>query len=89
MAGTVLDATTAPDGVVRIELSVRVIPFAVSGGGLSVALLQQSGENRSATLPAGQLRHGESLTDCAARVAREALSIPPDYLEQLYTFSVA
>jgi 8-oxo-dGTP diphosphatase len=35
------------------------------------------------------LQRGESLSDCAARIAHETLSIPPDYLEQLYTFSVA
>jgi 8-oxo-dGTP diphosphatase len=89
MAGTVLHPTTAPDGVVRIELSVCVIPFAVSGDGLSVALNQAVSNPASASLPTGQLRQGESLTDCAARIARETLTTPPDYLEQLYTFSVA
>jgi 8-oxo-dGTP diphosphatase len=89
MTGTILHPTTAPDGVVRIELSVRVIPFAVSGDGLSVALDQSERDPTSTTLPAGRLRQGESLTDCAARIARETLSTSPDYLEQLYTFSVA
>lgn len=89
MAGTVLHPTTAPDGVVRIELSVRVIPFAVGGDGLSVALDRPTGGQGSTSLPTGQLQHGESLTDCAARIARETLSTPPDYIEQLYTFSVA
>ncbi len=89
MAGEMLERPKSPDDVVKIELSVRVIPFAVGGDGLEVALCRESGHQFSDTLPSGRLQREESLTDCAARVARETLSIPPDYLEQLYTFSIA
>lgn len=74
---------------VDIELSVRVIPFAVGSDGLEVFLCRNDMQPPTLALSSGQLRQGESLSDCAARVAHEALSIPPDYLEQLFTFSVA
>jgi 8-oxo-dGTP diphosphatase len=89
MVGKMLERQTSPDEIVEIELSVRVIPFAVGGDGLEVALSRAPGQSLPATLPSGQLQREESLTDCAERIARESLSIPPDYLEQLYTFSVA
>ncbi|HYI14021.1 MAG TPA: hypothetical protein VEX37_01420 [Thermomicrobiales bacterium] len=89
MVGEMLERPKSPDEIVDIELSVRVIPFAVGGDGLEVALCRPPEHSSPASLPSGQLRRDESLTDCAARVARETLSIPPDYLEQLYTFSVA
>jgi 8-oxo-dGTP diphosphatase len=89
MVGEMLERSESPDETVKIELSVRVIPFAVGDDGLDVALCGAPGQNVGAGLPSGQLRREESLTDCAARIARDALSIAPDYLEQLYTFSVA
>jgi 8-oxo-dGTP diphosphatase len=84
-----LERPNVSDETVPIELSVRVIPFAVGGDGLEVALCRASEQSLQATIPSGQLRREESLTDCAARIAQETLSIAPDYLEQLYTFSVA
>jgi len=89
MAGTALEHSQAASDVVQTKLSVRVIPFAVGSDGLSVALIDSSTDADTVKLPAGQLREGESLTDCANRVAKDALAIPPDYVEQLYTFSVA
>jgi 8-oxo-dGTP diphosphatase len=89
MVGYMLERPTSLDETVTIELSVRVIPFAVGSDGLEVALCRAPGPSFETRLPSGQLRREESLTDCAARIARETLSIPPDYLEQLYTFSVA
>ena len=89
MVGEMLERPKSPDEFVEIELSVRVIPFAVGGDGLEVALCRAAGQPFPVALPSGQLQFEESLADCAARVARETLSIPPDYLEQLYTFSVA
>lgn len=89
MAGEMLQRPASANRIVEIELSVRVIPFAVGGDGLEVVLCRDANPPLVATLPSGQLKHGESLSDCAARVSRETLSIPPDYLEQLYTFSVA
>ena len=71
-----------------IDLSVRVIPFAVGGDGLEVGLLWNTLQSRTIYLPTGCPRHAESLTDCANRVAIDALATTPDYLEQLYTFSV-
>ena len=89
MVGKMRQRPDLPDGMIGIELSVRVIPFAVGGDGLDVALCRDSSQEHEVMLASGQLREGESLSDCAARVARETLSLPPDYLEQLYTFSVA
>jgi len=89
MVGEMLQRPMSPDEVVEIELSVRVIPFAVGRDGLEVVLCRVENPPLDATLPSGRLQRGESLTECAARVARETLAIPPDYLEQLYTFSVA
>ncbi len=89
MVGEMLQRPMSPDEIVEIELSVRVIPFAVGSDGLEVVLCRVANPRLDATLPSGQLQHGESLTECAARVARETLAIPPDYLEQLYTFSIA
>ncbi|HEX5167398.1 MAG TPA: hypothetical protein VFV93_18460 [Thermomicrobiales bacterium] len=77
------------DEAVEIALSVRVIPFAVGRDGLEVVHYRVPSPQSQSSLPSGQLQRGESLSDCASRVAQETLSIPPDYLEQLYTFSVA
>ena len=84
-----LQRPMSPNEMVEVELSVRVIPFAVGRDGLEVVVCRSSEPQANASLPSGQLRQGESLSDCAERVARETLSIPPDYLEQLFTFSVA
>jgi 8-oxo-dGTP diphosphatase len=73
-----------PRAVANASVAVRIIAFAVEQDGLQVALLAAAD---MATLPAGQLRGDETLTECAARVARHALAVEPDYLEQLYTFS--
>ena len=89
MVGEMQQRSVSPDGTVEIDLSVRVIPFAVGRDGLEVALCRLANPQQESRLASGQLQPGESLSDCAARVARETLSIPPDYFEQLYTFSVA
>lgn len=89
MVGEMLQRPMSPDERVVIALSVRVIPFAVGSDGLVVALRHNANSSVDVALPSGQLQRGESLSDCAARLARETLSIPPDYLEQLYTFSIA
>lgn len=72
------------DDEMTLDLSVRVIPFAIRENRLVVGLRR---DERPA-LPHGSLRPGETLAGCAARIARESLSRDPDYLEQLYTFSI-
>ena len=67
------------------SVTARVIAFAVASDGLSVALLRDSD---SLALPAGELRPGETLSNCAERIALDAFAAPPDYMEQLYTFSL-
>ena len=78
MVGEMLQRPMSPDEIVEVELSVRVIPFAVGRDGLEVALCREADSPSDAQLPSGRLRRGELLTDCAERVARETLSIPPD-----------
>jgi 8-oxo-dGTP diphosphatase len=80
---TAIESTASLPG---IDLSIRVVPFAIGDLGLDVALVQST---HGATLPAGTLAIGETLADAASRVARAALTAAPDYLEQLYTFSIA
>jgi 8-oxo-dGTP diphosphatase len=89
MVGQMVQRETTPDEIVEVALSVRVIPFAVGDDGLEVALCHTEDSCNRVMLPSGYLRAGESLSDCSERIARETLSIPPDYIEQLYTFSVA
>jgi 8-oxo-dGTP diphosphatase len=72
-----------------LDLSVRIIAFAVSSDGLDVALLPAPETTSDVMIPAGTLRTGEMLSDAAVRIASDALSAQPDYLEQLYTFSIA
>jgi 8-oxo-dGTP diphosphatase len=71
----------APEGAI---VTIRVIAFAVDQAGLLVSLLNDDG---TLELPTDRLGPAEPLAECAERVAREALSAAPDYLEQLYTFS--
>jgi 8-oxo-dGTP diphosphatase len=65
-------------------VSARVIAFAVDRDGLNVVLLRRG--DRLA-LPRSELRPGETLANCAERIALDAFAAQPDYLEQLYTFS--
>jgi 8-oxo-dGTP diphosphatase len=78
-----------PEAEMRIDLSVRVIPFAVSDSGLEVALCRNLPGGPGTAIPTSRLRRGETLSDCANRVAADTLATQPDYVEQLYTFSVA
>jgi hypothetical protein len=71
------------NGVVRV--AVCVIPFAVSRRGLEVALVADTPGDMH--LPGRRLDSGEILETSAARIAADTLGTPPDYLEQLYTFS--
>ena len=71
---------------VPLDLTIVVVPFAVGHERLDVALVEDS--NGGILLPTGTLDPGESLGESAARIARLALTIAPDYLEQLYTFSI-
>jgi 8-oxo-dGTP diphosphatase len=89
MAGEMQQRPPPTDESVEIELSIRVIPFAVGRDGLEVVHGRVASTPPRPSLPSGWLRRGESLSDCAARIAQETLSIPPDYIAQLYTFSVA
>lgn len=75
------------DITVAVDLSIVVVPFAVGYEQLDVALVQRT--EPATTLPTGVLEAGESLGHSAARIVATALQIAPDYLEQLYTFSVA
>lgn len=79
-------AATSSTSVVTPLVSARVIAFAVDNDGLKVVLLRR---DAVPTLPRGELRPGETLTNCAERVALDAFAAQPDYLEQLYTFSIA
>lgn len=80
-------AADLPESSVAVDLKIVVVPFAVGDERLDVALVETSDER--VLLPAGVLEQGESLGDSAARIAETALMITPDYLEQLYTFSLA
>lgn len=73
-----------------LALSLCVIPFAVGTNRLDVALTRSStiGRERALSLPSGSLDPGETLGAAAARIANDSLSTAPDYIEQLYTFSV-
>jgi 8-oxo-dGTP diphosphatase len=79
-------AASASTAVEQPLVSARVIAFAVDNDGLKVALLRRGAE---LALPRAELRPGETLTNCAERVALDAFAAQPDYLEQLYTFSSA
>jgi 8-oxo-dGTP diphosphatase len=79
-------AAASSSAVEQPLVSARVIAFAVDSDGLKVALLRRGD---ALELPRAELRPGETLTNCAERVALDAFAAQPDYLEQLYTFSIA
>jgi 8-oxo-dGTP diphosphatase len=78
-------ASGTPALQIAVDLSVRIVPFSVGTDGLDVALV---GDRSQAVLPTGVLSDGETLSDAASRIAGTALRTNPDYMEQLYTFSV-
>jgi 8-oxo-dGTP diphosphatase len=80
------DSAAVESRGVQFDLRVCVIPFSVADSGLQV--LVRHAAPGGARLPSGNLELGEGLDDCAARIAERALTTAPDYLEQLYTFSV-
>ena len=79
-------AAALPDVTVPLDLSIAVVPFAVGHERLDVALLKDADDR--VLLPTGSSEPGRSLAEDAARIANLALRIAPDYLRQLYTFSI-
>ncbi|MEZ4482686.1 MAG: NUDIX domain-containing protein [Dehalococcoidia bacterium] len=68
--------------------AVVVVIFTVSGGELSVLLIERSGDpsRGSWALPGGLLHGGESLKEAAVRKLADETGVSDVFLEQLYTF---
>ena len=67
------------------SVDVRVVAFTVAGGALQVAL---DGGPDAARIPRGKPSPAEPLDAAARRIARAALGLQEQYLEQLYTLSL-
>lgn len=78
--GTALSSHQTP------RFDVRTVLFRLDDTSLQVAL---QGHERAASLPAGTPTLGESLDSAARRAVQETVGLHEQYLEQLYTLSVA
>ena len=76
-----------------LTLAVDVVLFTSRGSELAVLLAPSSSATTATRVrrgfPSDSLRGEESLADTAARVARDALSTPPSFLEQATTLGGA